>query len=198
MFSNCIYFRLTTKCLKRLFGPSEVVPWSNDFHETCYQHIVPILAIFGRFTLDFRESKCFLREPETLVEMKESKTVPLQSWTGLEGSRNLRVPEIWGFQKFEGSRNMRVPEIWGFQKLEGSRNMRVPEIWGFQKYEGSRNLRVPEIWGFQKFEGSRNLRVPEVWGSQISRQLAHEGGKVVSFTHRPPLPPGNIPGTHFC
>ena len=21
---------------------------------------------------------------------------------------------------------------------------------------------------------------------------------VVSFTHRPPLPPGNIPGTHFC
>jgi hypothetical protein len=35
-------------------------------------------------------------------------------------------------------------------------------------------------------------------GSQISRQSAHEGGKVVSPTHRPPLPPGNIPGTHFC
>ena len=27
---------------------------------------------------------------------------------------------------------------------------------------------------------------------------AHEGGKVVSLTHRPPLPPVNIPGTHFC
>jgi len=39
-------------------------------------------------------------------------------------------------------------------------------------------------------------RVPEGSGSQISRQLAHEGGKV-SPTHRPPLPPGNIPGTHF-
>jgi hypothetical protein len=26
------------------------------------------------------------------------------------------------------------------------------------------------------------------WGSQISRQLTHEGGKVVSATHRPPLP----------
>ena len=33
---------------------------------------------------------------------------------------------------------------------------------------------------------------------QISRQSAHEGGKVVSPTHRPPLPPGIIPGTHFC
>jgi len=27
---------------------------------------------------------------------------------------------------------------------------------------------------------------------------AQDGGKVVSLTHRPPLPPGNIPGTHFC
>jgi hypothetical protein len=33
------------------------------------------------------------------------------------------------------------------------------------------------------------LRFPGGWGSQISIQLAHEGGKVVSPTHRPHLPP---------
>ena len=36
------------------------------------------------------------------------------------------------------------------------------------------------------------LSAPGVWGSQISRYTAHEGGKVVSPTHRPPLPPQEI------
>jgi len=27
---------------------------------------------------------------------------------------------------------------------------------------------------------------------------AQDGGKVVSLTHRPTLPPGNTTGTHFC
>jgi hypothetical protein len=42
------------------------------------------------------------------------------------------------------------------------------------------------------------LRVPGGWGSQISRQLGHEGGRVVSPMQRSPLPPSNIPDTHFC
>ena len=29
------------------------------------------------------------------------------------------------------------------------------------------------------------------WGSRISRQSAHEGGKIVSHTHRPSLPTGS-------
>ena len=40
-------------------------------------------------------------------------------------------------------------------------------------------------------------RVPGGLGSQISRHLAHDGGEVVSLTHRAHLPLGNDPSTHF-
>ena len=42
------------------------------------------------------------------------------------------------------------------------------------------------------------LTVPGGSDSQISKHSTHGCGKVVSPTHRPPLPPGNISGTHFC
>ena len=41
-------------------------------------------------------------------------------------------------------------------------------------------------------EGSRKLRFPDFVTT------AQDGGKIVSLTHRPPLPPGNAPGTHVC
>jgi hypothetical protein len=41
-------------------------------------------------------------------------------------------------------------------------------------------------------ESSRKLRFPDYMTT------AQDGGKVVSLTHRPPLPPGNAPGSHFC
>ena len=41
-------------------------------------------------------------------------------------------------------------------------------------------------------EASRKLRFPDFMTT------AQEGGKVVSLTHRPRLPSGNSPGTHFC
>jgi hypothetical protein len=37
----------------------------------------------------------------------------------------------------------------------------------------------------------RKLRFPDYLTT------AQDGGKVVSLTHRPPLPPGNTPVTHF-
>ena len=47
------------------------------------------------------------------------------------------------------------------------------------------------LQAWTSLEGSRRLRVPDF-------KTAHEGGKVVSLTHRPLYPPGNIPGTRFC
>ena len=41
-------------------------------------------------------------------------------------------------------------------------------------------------------EGSRKLRFPDFVTT------AQDGGKVVSLTHPPPLPPGDIPATLFC
>ena len=47
----------------------------------------------------------------------------------------------------------------------------------------------------------------QAWsGPEVSRKLSfpdfittpQDGGKVVNLTHRPPLPPGNAPGTHLC
>ena len=54
----------------------------------------------------------------------------------------------------------------------------------------------------EKVKESRNRpgvaqRVPGGLRFQISWHSAHEGGEVVSLTHRPPLLPGNVPGTHF-
>jgi len=41
-------------------------------------------------------------------------------------------------------------------------------------------------------EGCRKVRFPDYMTT------AQDGGKVVSLTHRPPLPPGNTPGIYFC
>ena len=57
---------------------------------------------------------------------------------------------------------------------------------------------------FNTYTGlDRPLGLQEVAVSRISRQSAHEGGKVVSHTHRPPLPPplpppGDNPSINFC
>jgi len=41
-------------------------------------------------------------------------------------------------------------------------------------------------------ESSRKLRFPDFMTT------AQDVGKVVSLSNRPPLPPRNTPGTHFC
>jgi len=53
-----------------------------------------------------------------------------------------------------------------------------------------------------KVKQSRNRpgvaqRVPGGLDSHVPGHSALEGGEVVSLTHRPPLPPGNVPATHL-
>jgi hypothetical protein len=51
----------------------------------------------------------------------------------------------------------------------------------------NKRKRVPlQAWSGP--EGSRKLTFPDFM------KTAQDGGKVVSLTHRPPLPPGNTPG----
>jgi hypothetical protein len=48
------------------------------------------------------------------------------------------------------------------------------------------------LQAWKSSECSRKSRFPDFM------RTGQDGGKVVSLTHRPPLPPGNKPGTHFC
>jgi hypothetical protein len=62
--------------------------------------------------------------------------------------------------------------------------------WYLIKVNGKGKAVPLQAWGGP--EGSRKLRLPDFLTT------AQYGGKVVSLTHRPPLPPGNNPGTHCC
>ena len=77
---------------------------------------------------------------------------------------------------------------------------RIYGIWGYRlsEYQGNRWLKetIGPNWHnrwrpFSGPEGSRNLNFPDFMTT------AQDSVKVVSLTHRPPLPPGNAPGTHF-
>jgi len=51
--------------------------------------------------------------------------------------------------------------------------------------------KISPITGPRCPESSRKLRFPDYM------TMTQNGGKVVNLTHRPFLPPGNTPGTHF-
>ena len=63
-------------------------------------------------------------------------------------------------------------------------------IYCTEQYKGKGKALPLQAWSGP--EGSRKLRFPDFITT------AQDSGKVVSLTHRPPLPPGNAPDTHFC
>jgi len=62
----------------------------------------------------------------------------------------------------------------------------------FRYSEQSNKGKSVPLQAWSNPEGSTKLRFPDFMTT------AQDGGKVVSITHRPPLPPGNVPGTNFC
>jgi hypothetical protein len=62
----------------------------------------------------------------------------------------------------------------------------------YKFYKQSKGKAVP-LQAWSKWPTTfKEVKVPDFMVT------AQDGGKIVSLTHRPPLPPGNTPGTHFC
>jgi len=67
----------------------------------------------------------------------------------------------------------------------------IEQYFDGNSYPRHTNRAVPlQAWTVPQV--SKKLRFP------VFMTTAQDGGKVVSLTHRPPLPPGNAPVTHFC
>ena len=79
------------------------------------------------------------------------------------------------------------------QNLEGTYSFIIAvKGKGKGKGNGKGNGKAVPLQAWSGPEGSRKLRFPDFMTT------AQDGGKVVSLTHRPPLPTGNTSGTHFC
>jgi hypothetical protein len=76
----------------------------------------------------------------------------------------------------------------------GNQNYFKTELYSSQTACKGKKVQVKQ----SHYRPGQAQRVPGRWGSQISRQAAREGSKIVSPMHRALLPPGNTPGTHFC
>jgi len=69
---------------------------------------------------------------------------------------------------------------------------KMPCVLKIMKFSKKEKGKAAPLQAWSGPEGSRKLRLPDVMTT------AQDGGKVVSLTHRPPLPTGNTSGTYFC
>jgi hypothetical protein len=114
--------------------------------------------------------------------------VLLQAWGGPVGSGNSRIPYFLTTAQ-DGGKDKAVP-LQSSGGPEGSRKLRSPDFLTTAQ-DGGKGKAVP-LQSSGGPDGSRKLRFPDFLTT------AQNGGKVVGLTHRPHLPPGNTPGTHFC
>jgi len=75
------------------------------------------------------------------------------------------------------------------------------QIWKARHQGTTENSRTGHCAGTSGSKKSKSTAGPEVSRKLRSSDFmtkAKDGDKVVSLTHRSPLPPGNTLGTHFC
>ena len=89
--------------------------------------------------------------------------------------------------------------------ISGDRNVIKKEAEKILKYKDL-TIEIQRMWNIKTKVKERAIPLQAWTGPEGSRKLrfpdfvttAQDGGKVVRLKHRPPLPPGNTPGTHFC
>ena len=64
---------------------------------------------------------------------------------------------------------------------------------GDEMPKSGKKVKSSPITGLDRPRGFQEIKAP-----RFRDNGREDGGKVVSLTHRPPLPLGNTPGTHLC
>jgi hypothetical protein len=152
-----------------------------------------------------RIKEVFHHQPSKSLVQKATNTLSfLHSFKG--PIQNLTKRNLWGEEILEGS--VQILPKWhlvpsscqGVQDLsEVLRHFQTGKkfrteflIVSRQEYGLYSKGKAVPLQAWSGPEGSRKLRFPDYMTT------AQDGGKAVSFTHRQPLPPKNVPGTHFC
>jgi hypothetical protein len=122
----------------------------------------------------------------------KGKAVPLQAWSGPEGSRKLRFPDFMTTVQGSGNSKDKAVPSQAWSGPECSRKLGFPDFMTTTQDGGNSKDKAVPLQAWSGPECSRKLRFPDFITT------AQDGGKVVSLTHRPPLPPGNTPDTLLC